>query len=91
MKISQRVSKFLSRFNFQTENFQMEKIPYKLQLESWFLFSIHCLMALYICAKLSKNISKGFKVIERHDFHIVIFTKGHDSIKNVVSCSLHIV
>ena len=30
VKISQRVSKFLSRYNFQTENFQWGKIPYKM-------------------------------------------------------------
>ena len=37
-------------------------------------------MTLYICTKFQENISKGFRVLCRH---ILKFTKGHNSIKNV--------
>ena len=65
VKISQRVSKFFSRHDFQTEIFKGEKIH---KMELWFLFSAHRLMVLYISTKFHKNISKGFKVIERTRF-----------------------
>ena len=45
-------------------------------------FSAYHLMTLYICTKFQENISKGFKVIIKRG-HILKFTKGHNSIKNV--------
>ena len=43
-------------------------------------FSAHHLMTLYICTKFQETICKGFTVISGH---ILKFTKGHNSIKNV--------
>ena len=43
---------------------------------------------LYILTKLRKNISKGFRVIERHDFLTDIYI-GHISVKFVYLNSAH--
>ena len=41
-----------------------------------FLFSAYCLMVLYICIKFCKNISNGFKVIERTQFANLLIQRG---------------
>ena len=43
-------------------------------------FSAHHLMTLFICTKLQENISKVSELISTH---ILKFSKGHNSIKNV--------
>ena len=67
VKISQRVSKFLSRHNFQTKIFQGE----------YFHKIVNGLMVLVLCTlpdgalyfyKFHENISKGFQVIEQTRF-----------------------
>ena len=73
----------------QTENFQRVKIPYKIKMDLWFLVSVHCLIALYICTNLRDNISKGFKLLSRHDFHSDIF-KGTYLRKNVGGVMVHV-
>ena len=40
-------------------------------------------MLLYICIKFHKNISKGFRAIERLLFPYSRFSKGHNSVNTV--------
>ena len=53
------------------------------------MFSAYLLMALYMCIQLFENMSKGFKVIERTLFPIVVYSKVQRSY--IFFCSLHIV
>ena len=52
-----------------------------------FLFSVHCLMMLYICTKFRKNISTGSELLSGHDFHTKIY-KGHSLHKNVAGVTV---
>ena len=39
-------------------------IPSKLKVRSWFFFSAHCLIVLYICTYFHEEILKGFRDME---------------------------
>ena len=40
-------------------------------------------MMIYICSKFHENITGDLRVIERTQFSIVKFSKGHNFVKNV--------
>ena len=59
------------------------KIQSKSEGGEMVFISSHYPVMLYICTMFPKNISKGFRVIEKtHDFQ-PNFSKGHNSVKKV--------
>ena len=50
-------------------------------VELWSLFSVYCLMMLYICIKFHENIKIGFRVIKELVFSFSEVSNGHSSVK----------